>query len=116
MGVQSEGCPKDLTKCGSAYWDLSANLTDGVNGTGIDKLTRRVGGGILTNTSLKDTVVMVSYNASCCSPRVELVAVDMMGNVKTLTHTVDLNGSSIVELARPLMWLCLLIGTLLSRT
>uniref|UniRef100_UPI001EAE9DBE uncharacterized protein LOC124028954 n=1 Tax=Oncorhynchus gorbuscha TaxID=8017 RepID=UPI001EAE9DBE len=43
----SSNCPAD---CGASYWQLSANLTDGANGTGIDRVTLRQGNGTL-NTS-----------------------------------------------------------------
>ncbi|KAM6971809.1 von Willebrand factor A domain-containing protein 7-like [Aplochiton taeniatus] len=78
-------CPSTL--CGSARWGLTANLTDGANGTGIDRLTIRQGNGTLNSSSLVgatgENVTLAAYSASCCSLTVELVAVDKAGNVGT---------------------------------
>ncbi|XP_064859717.1 von Willebrand factor A domain-containing protein 7 [Oncorhynchus nerka] len=78
----SSNCPAD---CGASYWQLSANLTDGANGTGIDRVTLRQGNGTL-NTSTEvgtggENVTRVEYSATCCSKKVELVVVDRAGNV-----------------------------------
>lgn len=58
-------------------------MTDGAEGTGIDRVSLRQGNGALS-TSLaagNENITLVSYNASCCSPDVELLAVDQVGNV-----------------------------------
>ncbi|KAM9315079.1 von Willebrand factor A domain-containing protein 7 isoform 2-T2 [Pholidichthys leucotaenia] len=70
--------------CASSQWEFIANLTDGINGTGIESITIRRGNGTL-NTSIVvgaegENVTMVTYSASCCSPTVELAAVDGAGN------------------------------------
>uniref|UniRef100_A0A8C7H3I7 von Willebrand factor A domain-containing protein 7 n=1 Tax=Oncorhynchus kisutch TaxID=8019 RepID=A0A8C7H3I7_ONCKI len=87
VSVSSVDCPVDPAFCNSAFWQLSANLTDGVNGTGITSLTHRQGAGSLTHTDLKQTVVAAAFNASCCSLTVELVAVDKAMNVGTCLYT-----------------------------
>uniref|UniRef100_A0A8C7MZG0 von Willebrand factor A domain-containing protein 7-like n=2 Tax=Oncorhynchus kisutch TaxID=8019 RepID=A0A8C7MZG0_ONCKI len=87
VSVSSVDCPADPAFCNSAFWQLSANLTDGVNGTGITSLTHRQGAGSLTHTDLKQTVVAAAFNASCCSLTVELVAVDKAMNVGTCLYT-----------------------------
>ena len=64
-------------------WELSVQVTDGEGGSGVDSVTLRQGNGTL-NTSLaagNEQITLVSYNASCCSPNVELVVVDRVGNV-----------------------------------
>uniref|UniRef100_A0A8C7NVN5 von Willebrand factor A domain containing 11 n=1 Tax=Oncorhynchus mykiss TaxID=8022 RepID=A0A8C7NVN5_ONCMY len=87
VSVSSVDCPADPAACSSAFWQLSANMTDGVNGTGIASLTHRQGVGNLTHTDLKQMVVAAAFNASCCSLTVELVALDKAMNVGTCLYT-----------------------------
>ncbi|KAK7166072.1 hypothetical protein R3I93_005988 [Phoxinus phoxinus] len=76
-------CP---VECSTASWELSANLTDG-NGTGISGVSFNRGNGSLSLSIVISeegtNVTLASYNASCCSQEVELVVVDMVGNVGT---------------------------------
>uniref|UniRef100_A0A8C6UA92 von Willebrand factor A domain containing 10, tandem duplicate 2 n=1 Tax=Neogobius melanostomus TaxID=47308 RepID=A0A8C6UA92_9GOBI len=77
--------------CSSSQWGLTANISDGVNGTGIDSLTVRQGNGTLnTSTSISGgvNITVASYSASCCSPSVELKIVDKVGNVRLCTGQV----------------------------
>ncbi|KAL7390224.1 hypothetical protein ABVT39_017352 [Epinephelus coioides] len=76
--------------CMLSMWEISVQVTDGANGTGVDRITLRQGNGTL-NTSLaadNENITLVSYNASCCSPDVELVVVDWVGNVATCFYSV----------------------------
>ncbi|XP_049897241.1 von Willebrand factor A domain-containing protein 7-like [Epinephelus moara] len=76
--------------CVLSMWELSVQVTDGANGTGVDRITLRQGNGTL-NTSLaadNENITLVSYNASCCSPDVELEVVDRVGNVATCFYSV----------------------------
>ncbi|XP_062329348.1 von Willebrand factor A domain-containing protein 7-like [Osmerus eperlanus] len=77
--------------CSLSTWQLSANLSDG-NGTGIQRITLRQGDGTLNTTSVLDpggeNVTLALYSASCCSPDVELVAVDGEGNVATCFQSI----------------------------
>ncbi|XP_045578936.1 von Willebrand factor A domain-containing protein 7 [Salmo salar] len=82
-----------LADCSASYWQLSANLTDGANGTGIDRVTLRQGNGTL-NTSTEvgtggENVTRVTYSATCCSKKVELVVVDRAGNVGVCLGSVN---------------------------
>lgn len=74
--------------CSSSQWGLTANISDGVNGTGIDSVTVRQGSGTL-NTSMSSSgglnITVASYSASCCSQSVELRIVDNVGNVQLCT-------------------------------
>ncbi|CAK6969157.1 von Willebrand factor A domain-containing protein 7-like [Scomber scombrus] len=83
----SANCPFSSSLCASSQWEFIANLTDGINGTGIERITIRKGNGTLnTSTAVGaggESVTMVSYTASCCSQTVELAAVDNVGNVGT---------------------------------
>nr|XP_019952836.1 PREDICTED: von Willebrand factor A domain-containing protein 7-like [Paralichthys olivaceus] len=74
--------------CSASMWELLAEVTDGVNGSGI--ATIRVGEGNGTmNTSLSPSnTTLVSYTESCCSPDVEIVVVDQVGNVGSCSYTV----------------------------
>ncbi|XP_077380532.1 von Willebrand factor A domain-containing protein 7-like [Festucalex cinctus] len=71
--------------CDSSQWEFVANVTDGINGTGIDIITIREGNGTLNTTTVVgpagENITVVSYQASCCADRVELSVVDNVGNV-----------------------------------
>ncbi|XP_057698886.1 von Willebrand factor A domain-containing protein 7-like [Corythoichthys intestinalis] len=71
--------------CDSSQWEFVANVTDGVNGTGIERITVREGNGTLHTTTVNgpvgDNITVVSYRASCCADRLELSVVDNVGNV-----------------------------------
>ncbi|KAM9348879.1 von Willebrand factor A domain-containing protein 7-like [Symphorus nematophorus] len=76
--------------CSLSTWELSVQVTDGAEGTGIDRVSLRQGNGTM-NTSIaagNKSITLVSYNASCCSPDVELVVVDQVGNVGTCFYSV----------------------------
>ncbi|XP_052385230.1 von Willebrand factor A domain-containing protein 7-like isoform X2 [Oncorhynchus keta] len=86
--------------CSLSMWELSANLTDG-NGTGIEHVTLRQGNGTLNTTTVKGagnwTVTLAAYSASCCSPEVELVAVDGAGNVGTCFRSIRVTVDTTVQ-------------------
>ncbi|XP_047667867.1 von Willebrand factor A domain-containing protein 7-like [Tachysurus fulvidraco] len=77
--------------CSLSSWHVTANVTDG-NGSGIQSVRILQGNGNLaTTTVFSDTgvnVTMVTYNASCCSQDLELVAVDEAGNVASCFNFV----------------------------
>ncbi len=117
-------CP---VECSRASWELSANLTD-INGTGIAGVSLSRGNGSLSLSNVMSAdgtnVTVASYNASCCSQEVELVAVDRVGNVGTCfasikspsttspsgSTTVSSNGSYFVSFS-----MCVaLVGLLVS--
>ncbi|KAA8586838.1 hypothetical protein FQN60_000674, partial [Etheostoma spectabile] len=63
------------------YVVLRFTVTDGAEGTGVNRVSLRQGNGTL-NTSLaadNKTITLVSYRASCCSPDVVLLVVDGVG-------------------------------------
>ncbi|XP_061755101.1 von Willebrand factor A domain-containing protein 7-like [Nerophis ophidion] len=63
-------------------WAVSLRVSDGADGTGVERVTRRQGNGTLkVETSLSDgNVTLVNYNASCADPDLVLEAVDRVGN------------------------------------
>ncbi|KAL3996216.1 ubiquitin-like modifier-activating enzyme ATG7 [Sarotherodon galilaeus] len=83
----STTCASSQSLCASSQWEFIANITDGINGTGIDSVTIRQGNGTLNITTAigagGDNITVVTYTASCCSQIVELTAVDGVGNVGT---------------------------------
>ncbi|XP_028974266.2 von Willebrand factor A domain-containing protein 7 [Esox lucius] len=90
----SSNCSSD---CSATYWQLNADLTDGVNSTGIDHVTLLKGNGTLNTSSVVgidgENVTRVSYRASCCLKKVEIVVVDRAGNVGVCVGSVkDLLG------------------------
>lgn len=95
-----------------------ANLTDGTNGTGIERVTIRRGNGTLTTSTVTGAedknVTVATYVASCCSQSVELAAVDRVGNVGTCDgqarvstaggHSLDLPHSLWISVVVSLLW------------
>lgn len=83
----SNNCPSSSSLCASSQWEFIANLTDGINGTGIESVTIRKGNGTLNASTAIGTggenITVVTYIASCCLQNVELAAVDGVGNVGT---------------------------------
>ncbi|XP_069035585.1 von Willebrand factor A domain-containing protein 7-like [Lepisosteus oculatus] len=81
-------CTED---CSLKNWELSANLSDG-RGSGIQSVYSRLGNGSLSITRSLDTeginVTVATYSATCCSPDVEIIAVDAVGNVGTCRHSI----------------------------
>ncbi|CAB1316905.1 unnamed protein product [Coregonus sp. 'balchen'] len=86
--------------CSLSMWELYANLTDG-NGTGIERVTLRQGNGTLNTSTVAGagnwTVTLAAYSASCCSPEVELVAVDGAGNVGTCFRSIRVTVDTTVQ-------------------
>ncbi|XP_035998882.1 von Willebrand factor A domain-containing protein 7-like [Fundulus heteroclitus] len=81
--------------CSQSMWELSVQVTDEVNGTGLDSVRLREGNGTLNISTAADNenATLVSYVASCCSPDVELVAVDQVGNAEICRYSVRRNVS-----------------------
>ncbi|KAK0148274.1 von Willebrand factor A domain-containing protein 7 [Merluccius polli] len=90
----SDTCHSSAALCSSTQWQYSTRLTDGANGAGIDSVSIRQGNGTLKTSqhvgAAGENVTMVAYNATCCALKVELVAVDKVGNVGTCTGQVIL--------------------------
>ncbi|KAK1883219.1 von Willebrand factor A domain containing protein 7 [Dissostichus eleginoides] len=74
--------------CSSSMWELSVQVTDGDGGSGVDRVSLRQGNGTLNTSLAAGNIKMVSYDASCCSPDVELVVVDEVGNVATCFYSI----------------------------
>ncbi|XP_033834539.1 von Willebrand factor A domain-containing protein 7-like [Periophthalmus magnuspinnatus] len=85
--------------CGNSTWQLSVRLSDGVNGTGIVRVYHRQGNGTL-NTTVDANDTVASYEASCCSPTVEIIVVDAVGNVGSCSFTTRV-ASSAMTTAKP---------------
>ncbi|XP_036071146.1 von Willebrand factor A domain-containing protein 7-like [Oryzias melastigma] len=85
--------------CNQSMWELSVEVTDGENGTGIDRISLREGDGILISnvTTANGSVTLVSYNASCCSSNVQIVVVDRVGNVDVCSYSVTPRVSATVS-------------------
>lgn len=84
----SANCSTSSSLCSSGRWEFVANFTDGVNGTGVASVDLRQGSGTLNASTVAgdgQNVTVVTYSASCCSPAVQLVAVDGVGNAAACT-------------------------------
>uniref|UniRef100_A0A3B5QJN2 von Willebrand factor A domain-containing protein 7-like n=1 Tax=Xiphophorus maculatus TaxID=8083 RepID=A0A3B5QJN2_XIPMA len=77
--------------CSQSTWEVSVQVTDAANGTGVDSVSFREGSGTMNTSTAADNTTLVSYVASCCSPDVQLVAVDKVGNVKICSYSVRAN-------------------------
>lgn len=79
-------CSAFSSLCSSGRWEFVANITDGVNGTGVARIDVRQGNGTFNTSTVAgdgQNVTVFTYSASCCSPTVQLVAVDGVGNTVT---------------------------------
>ncbi|XP_047463493.1 von Willebrand factor A domain-containing protein 7-like [Mugil cephalus] len=86
LSLQSN-CSED---CSSAAWEVSVQVDDGAEGTGVSRVDLRQGNGTM-NISLaadNENITLVSYRSSCCSPDVELLVVDGVGNIGSCFYTV----------------------------
>ncbi|XP_041864509.1 von Willebrand factor A domain-containing protein 7-like [Melanotaenia boesemani] len=89
--------------CNQSVWELSVQVTDGANGTGVSGITLRQGNGTL-NTSMaagNGNITLVNYTASCCSPDVQLVAVDGVGNEETCSFSARTTVTQAVTTSSP---------------
>lgn len=82
-------CPTSSLLCASSQWGFIANFTDGINGTGIERITALQGNGTLNATVVVgaggENVTIVTYSTTCCVQKVDLAGVDRLGNVDTCT-------------------------------
>lgn len=100
------GCPP---KCNSSRWTLSLRVSDEADGTGVANVTLKIGNGILNTTY--GEITLVSYNASCCAPKVELQVVDKAGNAGSCSYSLSSRNT-------PSLWVCLVtlvLGLLIKR-
>ncbi|XP_054907663.1 von Willebrand factor A domain-containing protein 7-like [Poeciliopsis prolifica] len=77
--------------CSQSTWEVSVQVNDAANGTGVDSVSLREGSGTMNISTAADNSTLVSYVASCCSPDMQLVAVDQVGNVETCSYSVRAN-------------------------
>ncbi|XP_061557926.1 von Willebrand factor A domain-containing protein 7-like isoform X2 [Phycodurus eques] len=71
--------------CNTTSWELWLRVSDGTEGTGVERVSLTQGNGKLNIRPAPDdaNVILATYNASCDSPDVELLVVDRVGNVGT---------------------------------
>ncbi|XP_023272377.1 von Willebrand factor A domain-containing protein 7-like [Seriola lalandi dorsalis] len=103
--------------CSLSTWALSARVSDGAEGTGVDRVSLKQGNGTM-NTNLaadNENVTLVSYSASCCSPDMELQVVDRVGNVGSCFYTLRENPPAAISLSTKVtqsLFLCLSVMVL----
>ncbi|XP_068572632.1 von Willebrand factor A domain-containing protein 7-like [Cebidichthys violaceus] len=75
--------------CSLSMWELSVQVADGAEGTGVERVSLRQGNGTMTSSLAagNENITLVSYSSSCCSPDMELLVVDRVGNVGTCFYT-----------------------------
>lgn len=95
--------------CNSSRWTLSLRVLEDADGTGVANVTLKTGNGTLDTTY--GEITLVSYNASCCAPKVELLVVDRAGNTGSCSYSLSSRNM-------PSLWVCLLtlvLGLLIKR-
>ena len=101
--------------CSLLTWDFTASLNDG-HGTGIERITASGGVGTLTTSTQPGpegfNITLASFNTSCCSEEVRLVAVDAVGNVGSCT----IRSGGVQLLSLPLSLWISVVGLALATT
>lgn len=100
----------------NSTWELSVQVTDGENGTGVSSISLIKGNGTL-NTSIgtgSENATLVSYTASCCSPNVELLVVDQVGNAGSCTYS-SARATGVATTSKPLTPTAAPLASLSSR-
>ncbi|XP_076606906.1 von Willebrand factor A domain-containing protein 7-like [Chaetodon auriga] len=89
--------------CSLLTWELSVQVTDDAEGTGVDRVSLKQGNGTINTTlaASNESITLVSYNASCCSPDVELLVVDQVGNVGSCSYSARSTGDPQPPTAAP---------------
>jgi len=74
-------------------------VTDGAEGTGVERVSLRGGNGNMNSTLAagNENITLISYTSSCCSPDVELLVVDRVGNVGTCLYTLS-SSTEVIQL------------------
>lgn len=110
LSLQSN-CSKN---CSLSSWALSVQVTDGTNGTGVDHVSLTQGSGTMITSPApgNENTTLVSYSASCCSPVMELLAVDRVGNEGSCRYS----DANFLTTQSPLLYLSLLLlGQILTK-
>lgn len=79
--------------CSSNTWKLSVRVTDGAEGTGVERVGLKQGNGTMNSSPdpANENITLVSYNATCCAPDMELQVVDRVGNVGSCYYSLTGN-------------------------
>ncbi|XP_074528550.1 von Willebrand factor A domain-containing protein 7-like [Halichoeres trimaculatus] len=113
LSIQSN-C-SDSVSCSQSSWTVFVRVTDGAEGTGVDRVTLIQGNGTLITNPAADNqnVTMVFYSSQCCSPDMELQVADKVGNEGTCSFSSKEGSSSALSDSTkvtpcPLLILCIL--------
>lgn len=113
LSIQSN-C-SDSVDCSQSLWTVFVKVTDGAEGTGVDRVSLIKGKGTLITNPAADNqnITMVFYSSRCCSPDMELVVVDKIGNEDTCYYSSKESSPSALSESTevtqfPLLILCIL--------
>ncbi|KAG7224593.1 hypothetical protein INR49_011346 [Caranx melampygus] len=101
----------------SLAWSLSARVSDGAEGMGVDRVSLKQGNGTM-DTSLapdNENITLVSYSSSCSAPDMELQVVDNVGNVGSCFYTIRQDSPAAISLSTKVtqsLFLCLSVVAL----
>ncbi|XP_061818974.1 von Willebrand factor A domain-containing protein 7-like [Nerophis lumbriciformis] len=100
-------------------WEVSVRVSDGADGTGVERVTRTQGNGTLNigPSPSNGNVTLVTYNASCVDPDMALVAVDRVGNTVACAFNGFQLSGDVAPLVSQVHLICALnlaVGLLLS--
>ncbi|XP_037936416.1 uncharacterized protein LOC119670287 [Teleopsis dalmanni] len=95
FGNRCENVPRDASNCGERFWTLDITAQDWQ--TGILRLQSTPTGLIYRNSYTIGSTepLKATYIASCCDPKVSLIAYDIAGNQKS--NTIDVRDIVLTE-------------------
>ncbi|XP_029957391.1 von Willebrand factor A domain-containing protein 7-like [Salarias fasciatus] len=75
--------------CSLSAFEVTLRVTDGDNGTGVERVSLLRGNGTLSTSpeAGNQNATLATYNSTCCAPEVELQFVDRVGNSGTCTFS-----------------------------
>lgn len=94
LSIQSN-CSDSVT-CSQSSWTIFVKVTDGDEGTGVGRISLIQGNGTLITNPAADNqnVTNVFYTSLCCSPDMELLVVDKIGNEGNCKYSSKESSSS----------------------
>lgn len=106
---------KCVRNCRAAPWHLLVMVSDGAEGTGVERVSLARGNGTLYLRPAPDNqnVTLATYDALCKSPDVELLVVDNVGNVDTCSFnafTTSRGHAAFLLRRAPLGWAALTLA------
>ncbi|XP_054610407.1 von Willebrand factor A domain-containing protein 7-like [Dunckerocampus dactyliophorus] len=99
-----------IHNCSKITWEVSLRVSDGADGTGVDRVTLTQGNGTLEvgPSDSNENIMLVTYNATCNAPDLALLVVDRVGNTDTCTVNAFQTTAGVASLFNKVHLMCLL--------